>query len=363
MPGQRVSGKMRQPAEHGHDLPACGERLPRGVCDQRSGVVVALSFERVPDGVGRVALPGEPPRRRVVLLAVAIRVVKLQALAQKTFKQVVVAIHGLVVRQWNDEQAGVGQPRQHGSRIVAARQRAADVRAQPVEHAGVEQELLDLGGLLVQNFGGEVVEHMLLRLRVRGEMPVEHLLAQARRLGAQRHQDQGEGRRPALGRGFEPGQHRRGHRAPDRHFQQMGDLRRAEPQIAHPHLGDLAARAQAGELKRRVGARAERNPHVRRQVLGHHADGVVDLRVGDQVVVVEHQRVRRVLLCDGVENHRGGALQVAGLVRGVEGGAGHGKGLAEVGGEAGGVVVLRVERVPPHMRPRLPGSVGPLGEA
>ena len=63
----------------------------------------------------------------------------------------------------------------------------------------------------------------------------------------------------------------------------------SEAQIGGADLDQLAARSQAGQRQRRVGAGGDHQVDLRRQVLQQERHPAVDVARVDQVVVVEHQ--------------------------------------------------------------------------
>ena len=66
-------------------------------------------------------------------------------------------------------------------------------------------------------------------------------------------------------------------------------LGRREPQVARPDLDEAAARAEASERDRRIGARPDDHVGARRQVLEEVAELLVDRRRLDDVEVVQHE--------------------------------------------------------------------------
>ena len=88
-----------------------------------------------------------------------------------------------------------------------------------------------------------------------------------------------------------------------------------EPQVRSAHLDQLATCPQPGERQGRVGARADHQVHLLREVLQQEAHVRGDRRAVGEVVVVEHEaepsRQGTELVEDGGED--GGDRRVGGL--------------------------------------------------
>ena len=68
-----------------------------------------------------------------------------------------------------------------------------------------------------------------------------------------------------------------------------GGLVGREAQIGGADLDELAARAQASQRQRRIGAAGDHQVHLRGQMVQQERHPVVDVARVDHVVVVEHQ--------------------------------------------------------------------------
>ena len=62
-----------------------------------------------------------------------------------------------------------------------------------------------------------------------------------------------------------------------------------EPEVTCAHLGELPTRPQPRQRQRRVGAGADDQVHLRREVLEEERHARLDLRTLGEVVVVEHE--------------------------------------------------------------------------
>ena len=150
--------------------------------------------------------------------------------------------------------------------------------------------------------------------------------------------------------------------------EEVGVLLR-EAQLLRVDLGQLAAGAQAGERERRLGtAREDELERSGEGARGRKREALVDLRVPDQVVVVEHEHDRVRQRRELVEERRQYVVDDAGprspqhgkrdLARArVE----RAKRMDEVGPEPDRVTVAAVERDPGE-RSRLALELVPVGE-
>ena len=77
-----------------------------------------------------------------------------------------------------------------------------------------------------------------------------------------------------------------------------------EPQLVGVDLYELAAGAEPGNLKRRLGPRRDRDAHVVREVVHQPTDASVDRVPLQQVVVVEREHQRLLDLRQLVYQHR-----------------------------------------------------------
>ncbi len=69
--------------------------------------------------------------------------------------------------------------------------------------------------------------------------------------------------------------------------EQLGGVRRREPEVGHPDLGHPAAGAVAGERQQRIPAADHHQVQGARRLRDHEVDDLLDAQVGDRVVVVE----------------------------------------------------------------------------
>ena len=71
--------------------------------------------------------------------------------------------------------------------------------------------------------------------------------------------------------------------------EEISCLIRSEPEVALPNLGDLPATPEAWQGEGRVRAGRDDDVQPDGQVIEQEADDGVDLRVGDRVIVVQHE--------------------------------------------------------------------------
>ena len=94
---------------------------------------------------------------------------------------------------------------------------------------------------------------------------------------------------PALGARFERRDVLRVQVEPGGVVEVGGRLVVGEPEVGGADLDELPAGPQPGQRQRRVGAGADHQPHLRRQVLDEERHAGVDVRALGEVVVVEHE--------------------------------------------------------------------------
>ena len=122
--------------------------------------------------------------------------------------------------------------------------------------------------------------------------------------------------------------------------------------VAHD-LPKLAARAQPRDVHRRLGPGGDHEVRHHRQVLEQEAQALVDLRLRDEVVVVEHEDVLLLGAHQRVDEHRERSVadrRAGSRDRRLEG-RGHvharlSQSRRDVGPEARGIVVVLVQREP-----------------
>jgi hypothetical protein len=174
---------------------------------------------------------------------------------------------------------------------------------------------------------------------------------------------------PSLGACLERG-HRRGVQLQSHHVvEEALRLVGREPEVRGPHLYQLATGAKPGQRERRVGPSGHGQRDLGRQVVHEEGHCLVDGSRVDDVVVVQrhhHRTGEDVEIVDEADQGRFHRQVSVGLQlgEGVDTSLGFG-GLYsgdEVGEEAPGVGVSRVERQPRHSALRHRGRRQPLGQ-
>ena len=221
-----------------------------------------------------------------------------QPALQQLREQVVVPVPLPVVVEWHQEEIlpvehlddprGTRRPGDH----------VAERGAEPGQHRGPGQELLDLGGLAAEHLLGQEVHDEPV---VAGELPDEGV---RRRIAAQRDRGQIHPGWPSLGSFHELIEV--GFAELDSGYgeQQLRGLPGGEAQLAGPHLGQFPGRPQAGQRQWRICPRDDHDLHGRWQVQQQERDLLLTAAVPDHVVVVEHQDRRRRQSGQFVRQHR-----------------------------------------------------------
>ena len=236
----------------------------------------------VPDGLGRLAVPGEPLRGPPVQHRHFFRSPAPQLQPQQIREQVVVAEPGPPGVERYHERVRVLQVQQDRFRARAAGQQVGQLAVDPVEQRGAQQQILDVGRLAVQHLGQQVLSdgavaagklrHEPLRIRVPG----------------QRDRREPQARRPPLGPLVQ--QRRPGRRQRDtRGVQQLAGLPLGEPQLRRADLGQLTGQAQLMQTHPEVAAGRDDGVRLRREV-GQQAAELSDrLRRGQLVGIVDNE--------------------------------------------------------------------------
>ncbi len=292
-PADEPDGERRTVAHHGvRELggPAQEHRLAsfpahRGdrELDELGRAVEVARGERVPHR--RLGLPGvrEPRTGAAMQLRHRRRPLPLEVRGEHVGEQVVVAVPPPLVVERHHEQVAPLQRLQHLRAAGVRGHRVAQRAGEAFEHGGAEQEVADVGRLLVQHLRHQVVDDVAVVAGEPGDEPG--------RVGAvpQRERGQLQGGDPSLGAAAEGGdvggvEVEAGGRGEER-----GGLGVREAEVGGTDLGEIAAGPQPGEGQRRVGPGADDQPHLRRQPLEQERHPRLDRRTLGEVVVVQHQ--------------------------------------------------------------------------
>ena len=336
-----------------------GQRRDRQLDQVRRALDVA-GGERVPDrGFG---LPGlvVPVAGAPVQPGDPVGVLAEQVRPEDVGEQVVVAVPAALVVERHHEQVPALQRLQHLAAPGRLGDGVAERAGEPVQDGRAEQEVADVLGLAVEDLLDEVVHDVPV---VAGEPRDE-----AGRVVAVAQRDRGElqGGDPALGPGLQGLDVVRVQLQPGGVGEVGGRLLVGEPEVGRADLGELPARPQPGQRQRRVGAGADDQVHLRREVLEEERHARLDLRALGEVVVVEDEVHVVGEDAELVEDRRQDALdRLTGLQQGQALGAGARCGALESGqhvGPEGGRTRVRLVQGHPRDAPGPGLTVGSVGQ-
>ena len=151
------------------------------------------------------------------------------------------------------------QVQQDPFRAGAAGQQVGQLPVDAIDHAGAQEQVLDVVGLPFQHLGEQVLGHGALAA---GEFGHEAL-----RLGVYGQGERSEPQpgRPALGPPMQHG-HPGGRQPYARSSEELAGFLFAEPQVGRPDFGQLAGQAQSVQVQRQVAARCQHGVDPRREV-------------------------------------------------------------------------------------------------
>ena len=239
--------------------------------DQVRRPLEVLAGQRVADGLGPLAVLLVPLARPPVQLRDAVGLLVEQARPQHVGEQVVVAIPLAPVVERDEEQVRPIERLQHGLAAVLAGDGIAQRAAQPVQDRGLQQEAPDVLGLALQDLLDQVVDDVAV---VPGEAGDEAGDVVAPLHRERRQLECGD---PAFGARLQRGDVPRRQGQPHHLVEVGGGLVRREAQVGGADLDELAARPQAGQRQRRVGAGGDHQVHLRGQVVEQERHPVVDV--------------------------------------------------------------------------------------
>ncbi len=162
--------------------------------------------------------------------------------------------------------------------------RIAQWGGQAFQHGRLQQEFLYRFGLLAEHLFHQVVQDESIAPR-EGADEAGNVIAPLHRDG--RHLQPGD---PTLRAGLQSGEIIRVEPQAHHIIHQDRNFIGPETQLVDADLGQLAARAQAGHRPGWIGTTGNNQMHLRRLVLQQEEERLMDLRVGNQVIIIQHQR-------------------------------------------------------------------------
>ena len=279
----RLCGQRGQPALQGRALASAEQRLDVPLDQPRrpSGVP---GCQRVPDGgIAQIMLIG-PGGRGPVQLWHPAGLLLLQAGAEQTGEQMVVAPPAAHLVQRHQEQARPLDVVQHRLATSPAGDRVTQLPRQTLQHRGLQQERTHLPGLAVEDLISQVVQHEAMAAAERRDKPGRI------RVPPQRQRGQLQSRRPPLGAGRQRHHRSVGQDRPRRRAQQRRRLLGGEAELSGAQLSQLAAGPQPRQRQRRVSPAGHHQQQARWQVLQQKRYRLVHRPGVNQVVVVQDQQ-------------------------------------------------------------------------
>ena len=283
--GDHVVPERVEPAGDGLD-PAPLQVRVQALGDQLARPADVAAGDRVPDGLaGRAGLL-VPGRRAAVQRRHEVRPGSRELVPQQLREEMVVAIPLALGVERHQQEAGPLEVLEPPRRARASGDPVAERSAQAIKDRRREQERAHVRRLGVEHLEAEIVDDGPVVARERRD--------ERARVLAPRQRQRGElqARGPALGPVLEPGDVGRIESVRAGAAQQRRGLRVREAQLGRADLDQLAPHAQAPERQR--GLRAGRDRELERAglMVEQERHRLVDARVRDQVVVVEHEHHR-----------------------------------------------------------------------
>ena len=229
-------------------------------------------------------MPAQPRCCATVSRHGPVRIGDAQLMEQEIPEEVVVAVPVPLVVQRDDERVRVLHLPQQVGRSARARDRVTELRAQPVEDGGGQQEVVDLGGLPVQDLRRQVVDDVAIVAGEGGD-EVVGVVASPQREGG--HVQAG---RPPLGPVDEPGHVDGIEFQPVVLVEQVGRLGDREPEVGDGDLAQVPSGPMPGDVEGRLDPGGDHQLEPGRRMVQQEGHRLVHLGARDQVVVVDHQR-------------------------------------------------------------------------
>ena len=206
-----------------------------------------------------------------------------QVRPQHVGEELVIAIPAAAVVERDEEQVPSIEGLEHGLAVVLAGDGIAQRAGHAGQDRGLQQEAPDTLGLTLQDLLDQVVDDVAV---VPGEARDEAGDVVSTLHRERRELERGD---PAFGAPLERRDIPRGQVQVHHLVEVCGGLVRREAQIGRADLDQFAARPQASQRQRRIGAGGDHQVDPRREVLQEERHAALDVAGVDQVVVVEHQ--------------------------------------------------------------------------
>jgi hypothetical protein len=277
----------------------------------------------------------------------AVRLDQPELVAQQFAEEVVVAIPlAFGVERDEEEVRGLELP-QKAPGVVPIGDGVAKWGAEAIEDGRLQQEGADLLGLAGQHFGAQVVNDVAV---IAGEVLDERVGVGSPSQGERREIEPGH---PPFRAISQPYDRLMVESQPVQVVEEEVSLLVREAQLLGIDLDQFAAGTQPGQREWRLGSARQDEREGLGKVLDQEGEALVDLGIGDQVVVVEHEDdlvgQRREFGAEHRENV-GDDVDARGQQRGKGASAGRGvlcaQGFDDVCPEPHRIVVVAVEREP-----------------
>ncbi|MFE6487492.1 hypothetical protein ACFVGN_31790, partial [Streptomyces sp. NPDC057757] len=283
-----VVRKVLDPAADGGFLSVALQDRDRSL-DEVGCPVDVSCFERVTDRRCRLPRVGVPLAGPAVQAHDLAGVFVGQVRAKDVREEMVIAVPAALVVEPDDEQVGPVEDFEHGSAVPASGDGVAQRAVEAAQDGRPEQEVTHVIALAGQDLVDQVVEDVPV---VTGESGDEVRDVRAPLECERRQLECGDPALGALLQGFDV---RRGKVQSDGFVEVGRYLDGSEAEVGGAQFDQLAAGPQSCERQRRVGAGADHQVHLRREVFEQERHGRLNVRGVGKVVVVEDQieRVRQ----------------------------------------------------------------------
>ncbi len=243
-----------------------------GGFEQAACPLIVAAIQRMIDGRRDQPVLFQPLTGTEMQCILQIGIEGTQPLAERIRKQMVIAVPATAVVQGENKQVAQFQALETFLPIVPPGQCVAQRRGEPVQDRSLEQEALDLFGLVAQDFFHQVVQNVAVASGERLDEPVRIRRVLAAQ-GCRGHLQAGDPTFRARSQTIDGVC-----RQPQLHdlVEELGDLFVSEGQIGRAQLVELSLPAQPRERQRRYRARGNHEMDVVRQVIDQERHRPVD---------------------------------------------------------------------------------------